>query len=197
MEYMIDVGSCIGIFPILFSLANPKMNIIALEPASINYPYLVRNTRHLPNVKCLKLAASSKAGFGQLALPTLQQKTFAQSLEPTENTGIISLYGESDIYQEQVNVTTLDKLTDRADFIKIDAEGHDLEVLKGARGLLENERPILMVEFIKQNLQMAGNTPQDFDKFFEKVEYKLIGGWRHDYFVAPQEKRHDILRRDR
>jgi hypothetical protein len=52
---------------------------------------------------------------------------------------------------ETIRRTTLDvdfRTSRRVGFIKVDAEGHDLKVLSGARSLLLRDRPIVFVEVL-------------------------------------------------
>ena len=47
----------------------------------------------------------------------------------------------------RVRTTTLDTLAERdIGFVKIDVEGHELSVLRGARKLIERQRPFFLVE---------------------------------------------------
>jgi len=187
-ETAIDVGACIGIYSILLTLLKPDMKIYALEPASINYRYLLRNAIHLPNVQCLKMAASSKTQQMTIALPTKEQKNWQSPREQTENSGLISVYGKSDIYREKVDAIRLDGLVSHCDFIKIDAEGHDLEVIKGAKRLLEASRPLILMEFHKYNSRMAGVTAQDLVNLCNEINYTVVYRWRHDLIVVPIER---------
>lgn len=188
VETAIDVGACIGIFPVMLSRLNPSMKIYALEPASVNYRYLLGNTIHLPNVQCLKMAASSELGQIEIALPTLAQKNWGVPRDQRENTGIISVYGKSDFYREKVDAIRLDGLVSHCDFIKIDAEGHDLAVIEGAKGLLETSRPLILMETHKYNMQMAGVTLQDLLDLCNEIDYTGVYRWRHDLVLSPVEK---------
>jgi FkbM family methyltransferase len=50
----------------------------------------------------------------------------------------------------KVRTLTLDSLSlQRVDLVKIDVEGMELEVLRGAAKLIERAKPVLMIEFIK------------------------------------------------
>jgi FkbM family methyltransferase len=69
-----------------------------------------------------------------------------------------------DDYQLQIN---------KIDFIKIDSEGYELEVIKGASKIIERDKPFINLEIknkvlIKQNL----NT-QDIQKYMQSINYKL------------------------
>jgi len=187
-ETAIDVGACIGIYPVFLTLLNPNMKIYALEPASVNYRYLLRNTIHLPNVHCLKMAASSETKQVTIAAPTREQKEFMNNRAVPTNTGIISVYGESDLYREKADAIRLDGLVSRCDFIKIDAEGHDLEVIKGAKRLFETARPLMLVEFHKHNMEMAGVTTQDLVDLCNEIDYTVVYRWRQDLIIVPIEK---------
>jgi FkbM family methyltransferase len=58
-----------------------------------------------------------------------------------QNTGI------ANVIELQVPTRRLDAFEfGRVAFMKIDVEGHELEVLKGAAGLIERDRPVLLIE---------------------------------------------------
>ena len=63
---------------------------------------------------------------------------------------------------------SLDSLEiDRVDFIKIDVEGMEEDVLNGARKVIEKNQPIMLIEHIKSN--------KDFlQKFLNNFDYKLF-----------------------
>jgi FkbM family methyltransferase len=186
-KVFVDVGACLGVFSMIFSQMCPNATIHAYEPAEVNYKHLVRNMSHYPNVICHKKVVSSSNGKAEIALPTMDQKSHTHARNTRDNTGIISVYGKSDIYRETVDKVKLDDEIEHADFIKIDAEGHELEILRGARELLLRSRPIVMFEMFQHNLKMAGNTVQDLEDFFVSVNYDLIIHWRQDIIMFPKE----------
>ena len=72
----------------------------------------------------------------------------------------------------RINGITLDKFLEKnkkikkIDFIKIDTEGHELEVLKGAEKTIKKFKPILMVE--KNNLNFYA-----MSKILKKLNYEI------------------------
>jgi hypothetical protein len=91
---------------------------------------------------------------------------------------------------------------DRVDLIKIDVEGHELQVLRGLRGVIEQYRPHAIVFESDADLRMKDRV---IGGFFGEVCYSLAGiskslfGWRlrslvelrrisrlcHDYVARP------------
>jgi hypothetical protein len=76
----------------------------------------------------------------------------------------------------QVPVTTLDLYVDAAglqgvDFIKIDAEGAELEILRGGDKLLVNARPVVMCEVADVRTQSYGYRARDIVQFLCDREY--------------------------
>jgi len=61
----------------------------------------------------------------------------------------------------------------RVDFIKIDVEGAELDVLKGATGTLARWRPPVLFESTATCLKNFGRTPADMAAFFESMGWGL------------------------
>jgi hypothetical protein len=59
------------------------------------------------------------------------------------------------------------------DYIKIDAEGYEIEVVKGGLKLVEKYKPLIHVEVKDKILEKQGLTSVDIDKFFETIDYEL------------------------
>ena len=80
-------------------------------------------------------------------------------------------------YSEQVNVTTLDAWTDKnkmnPDFIKMDVEGHEYEVLSGGMKVLESVK-VIQFEFGGCNIDTRTYF-QDFWYFFKEKRFEILG----------------------
>jgi FkbM family methyltransferase len=68
--------------------------------------------------------------------------------------------------EKQVSVCSLDSLhLGKVSFIKIDVEGHELEVLKGSLKTIEKDRPYILVEIKDSNLEPVSS-------WFESLSYR-------------------------
>lgn len=69
---------------------------------------------------------------------------------------------------------TLDSYNfENVDIIKIDVEGYELEVLKGASQTIANNRPIVQVECVETQPRAFGTTIQDLFDFFNTRDYVI------------------------
>jgi FkbM family methyltransferase len=169
-ENIIDCGANVGAYSIMFHYCFPEANIIAIEPSSYNMPYITHNCKDIPNIEIRQLAVGSKFDRGVLAQPTLEQREMHNDFLDI-HTACLSMYGASSMMKEEVDIFPLDELDLRrpVGFIKIDTEGSDLEVLKGAEKLLKEDKPNILIEIYKPNLAMAGVEPRDI--------FRLLAGW--------------------
>ena len=91
---------------------------------------------------------SSKAGEATLYIPVLDglPLTGWASLTPGNYPGATSCITKT------VKLETLDSFRlERVSFIKIDVEGHELQVLEGATQTLIDNRPVVLIEIKEQN----------------------------------------------
>jgi FkbM family methyltransferase len=168
-----DVGANAGQSAILFLRTFPAASIYSFEPATDTFHELVANVRKHDRVRCHQLAFGSSSSEGQMVFQGKSHLSFV--------VGQSSQVPGEDARSETVKVTTLDEFCranalDRISFLKIDTEGADLEVLRGAVTLLAERRvDVIQVE--------AGMSPtnsrhvpfETIKSFLESYGYCLFG----------------------
>lgn len=97
-----------------------------------------------------------------------------------KRTGISGLSSrEMDKNHEYKNITVQLKMFDaiypdnRLDFLKIDVEGAELNVLKGAKNSIYKFKPLIIFESGIGGLEHFNHTPEDLFNFFDSVNYNL------------------------
>ncbi len=143
-DLVVDVGANIGYITSLAAVrAGAGGRVIAYEPHPQVFELLARNVerwRRRPSIAEIateRAAVSARTGTARLA----------SSLRSAENMGLASLHDDdaaADDGVELVEVSVVrldDALGERSvGLLKIDVEGHEPEVLRGARELLEARR---------------------------------------------------------
>lgn len=138
-DLVLDVGANIGAHTVFLAQAvGPTGAVIAFEPQRLMFQTLCANValNSLVNVHCQQAAVGDSPGV--VIVPTL---------DPTRenNFGGVSVGSRSN--GEPVPVVRLDDLhLNRCRLIKIDVEGMELQVLRGAAKLIEQHAPALYVE---------------------------------------------------
>jgi len=134
-DIVFDIGAYVGDTALWFSKAvGPQGKVYAFEPEPSNFAKLKANLERnkVTNVIPLQLALSETEGEMQVA------SAAGSSVITQASSGT----GTS------VKVTTIDKFVEanelpRVDFIKMDVEGHELKVLKGAHETIQAFKPSL------------------------------------------------------
>lgn len=138
---VVDVGANIGHYTChMAACVGAEGRVIALEPLLDAFWLLTANIQagQFKNVTLVNAAASSSISTARITVPKF------------ESSGLDNLYRAHLSPQGDYSVLCLPldslPLVGRVALIKIDAEGHDLEVLKGAERLIATHRPHLVVE---------------------------------------------------
>jgi len=76
-----------------------------------------------------------------------------------------------------------DIIEDSVDFIKIDVESMELDVLMGARGIVDRDRPLILVEVQDENLPRFLSVVESFGYRVERVFPDQAYA---NYFLAPR-----------
>jgi FkbM family methyltransferase len=144
-EVIIDVGANIGVHTVWLSRkVGPEGIILAVEPERSNFTVLELNLEinNLPNVIPIRLALGGKRARGQLVIPS--PSVMGQATTITSTPFPKPLLVNID-FETLDNVTLALGLSEVA-AIKIDVEGAEVDVIRGAAQTISRFRPMLVIE---------------------------------------------------
>jgi FkbM family methyltransferase len=147
-DWAIDVGANIGHYTKRFSdLVGAQGRVIAFEPVPATFELLSANAAQFAaqNVTLLNLAASDATQVLGMTIPDF-------------DTGLKNYYGAA-VNQSttglQVMSCSIDslRLPGPVRVLKIDAEGHDAVVVRGARDMIAANRPTIVIESVSEEVR--------------------------------------------
>ena len=162
----VDIGANIGNHSLYFS--DFFTEIIAFEPHPRSFELLKINSTLVNNIKCLNLGLSSKAREAKLYVNG-------------RNMSGAKLEKSSKNESADINLSTLDlvlnELEKKVKVIKIDVEGHEFEVLSGAKKTIIKHQPLILFEQHKD----------DFSDGTSNV-IELIRSYGYSHFACVEKK---------
>lgn len=137
---VIDAGANIGMFSVSASRHVTSGSVHAFEPSSDTYQALIKNTESYGNIYLMHSALGEKKGSGTLLI---QESSGGNTMKEGGLAGNIR-------GSEEVSVTTIDDYVSTAslrkvDFIKIDTEGYEALILKGASETIKKFLPTIVM----------------------------------------------------
>ena len=165
---VIDAGANIGHYTMLSSvLVGPEGRVTAFEPNTENCRLILLsiNRNKSSNIKLLPVALSTSVGY-----------TYFSSFIGS-NGGILPST-EDTLASPQCTIVptfTLDGIVDgTVNFLKMDTEGAEGLIVKGAHDTIRRERPIISTEFSPEMLsRVSGVSPLDYLGMFQSWEYNI------------------------
>lgn len=139
----IDVGANEGLYTHAFARTGAQVE--AFEPLPACHAVLRAYARRRRGVSAHPVALGAAAGTAMLSVPRRNGRavTGHASLEPRGG----------DVDRVTVDVRTLDSYGfDRVAVLKVDVEGHELSVIRGARETITRWRPLLLLELEQRHL---------------------------------------------
>lgn len=179
-DVVIDVGAHIGPYTLkASSLVGVNGKVLAIEADPSNYDILNRNIdlNKFTNATAVNYAAYSKEEKIKLYLPSKEEE---EELSHTKYNTIIQDRAHNETKFVEVQANTLDYLLqsngikhEKVNWIKIDVEGAEFEVLKGAKDILSKSYNIsLLIEI--HNLSAANtNLYEPIKEFLNSYNYKI------------------------
>ena len=192
-DVFIDIGANVGYFVCLSKSLRKKT--IAVEPLADNLNYLYANLKlnGWEDVEVFPVGLAEKPG-----LADLYGGTTAASL-------LSGWAGNSEIWKRTIPLSTLDiilgqRFVGQQIFIKIDVEGAEYEVLKGASiPLTMTPKPTWLLEICLTELHPEGLNP-NFKSIFElywKNGYQAVSVGENSRVVTPEDVQRWVVNRTR
>jgi FkbM family methyltransferase len=147
-DRVLDVGANAGIYTLVACATDPRVEVIAVEAAPKVADVLVEHielNRLGGRVRVERVAAGAAAGTAEFLVPTSELPTSSRlaTTPPREGT----------VERLEVRVRTVDDLVDGGplDVMKVDVEGAEADVLRGAAATLSRSAPAVLFELLPEN----------------------------------------------
>ena len=173
-DVVLDIGANIGYDTVLFAdKVGKKGKIIAIEPDPVNFEILQKNIKEnkLKNVVVVQAAIGS-------------ENKKMEIYESDENYGDHRMWKEKGRKSVEVFCRKLDDLLkeldyQKIDFIKIDVQGFEAEVIEGGKEIIEKNKPIIFFEYWPWGIKNAGSEIKEMMGFFREIYKKIF--WVDEY----------------
>lgn len=180
---MYDVGANIGTHAVALARHfGPRISVRAFEAQRQVYYTLCGNValNGLDNVFCEHAAVSDgTVDRLDIQLPDYNQPNNFGGFEviPAVNSDNAEMQKTQ---TETINCTTIDNYNETVDFVKLDVEGMEIQVLHGAKNILERSRPICFVEVLKSD-------KLTIHRFFHDLDYIAYRYKNDDWIFVPAD----------
>lgn len=172
-QTIMDVGANIGQTALNMRKKQKKKGIAptiyAFEPFPDTFEKLDRNVQKnnaQKEIHCVRLGIGSEAGV----LPMIKHSeanSGGYRISPVQVPGSIDIRVSTiDTFVEQQNIQKID-------FLKIDVEGFEMEVLKGARKTIQQFRPVLVFEYGIENILAQNGNIEEVLSWILENNYKI------------------------
>ncbi len=161
---VVDVGANLGYYSLLASkLVGESGRVIALEPNSENCRLLLSSLRlhGTVNVQLVPVAADTATGWAYYSTHVGSNGGLIDDRDLLAHPGVV------------VPTLRLDDIVDGpVGFLKMDVEGAEGRVVKGATRLIERDRPVITTELKEEMLQrVSGTSVAEYLGYFEGLGY--------------------------
>ena len=166
---MLDVGGHIGLVSLpAASVLAPGGQVFAFEPASANLHYLKRHIalNRIANIEVIEALVGAE---------TLDGVTFFENPNPTGENSVLAREGLRETTRPQI---TLDGFCAEQglapDVVKIDVEGAEIDVLRGAAETLKRHRPLVFLSVHPRHLKQLGREEAELHTCIEALGYRCL-----------------------
>jgi FkbM family methyltransferase len=177
-DVVLDVGANVGTHAVFLShLVRAEGRVLAFEPLAPNVDALmetIRRRSRISNISVFRTAVGNPGTTREEVLIRAPGDDLTQaSLRPQ---GAGSWQGQTSVREYKVSLTSLDaegevQALPSIDFIKIDVEGGELDVWKGAAQTIRRHHPLVYCEVYEKWATSFGYTPGDLLAFARSLGY--------------------------
>ena len=183
-DLAIDIGANIGMMTRRYSGLFDK--VIAFEPVDINYKCLVRNVKDLDNVTTYDIGIGNEEKIIDIHNDKDYINSGGWSIVDFNNDEWQHYNKETKLLSESIIVKSLDSYNLKPDYIKIDTQNYELEVLKGAEKTIREHKPIIQLEVEKMKIREV--LKHAITKLMKEFDYTPIKIIKKDWIFGSKSR---------
>ena len=172
----IDIGVYRGIYS--FFLTDLSSYVYAFEANPLLYSKIKNSFKNKKNIKIENIAISSSAGETDLRIP-IRDANADYDYEQKYRLGTATIHNVNNLENNQfetikkIKKITLDEYTFNHEigFVKIDVEGHELDIIRGGTNFILKNKPIMLIEIEKRH---SGIDPQVIINEIKSLGYQCL-----------------------
>jgi len=184
---VIDLGAQTGSFSLLAKYF-PHSRWYAFEPIKEAADTLKTNLflNHIQNVSVYQMAASDYSGQAILKLPPNLNGWGLATIG--SNVLRFTPDGERSIDCIDLDSFIVSNSIEKVDFMKLDTEGWELYILKGAKNLIMRDQPVILMEYNETNMKQCNVRKEEINDFLQTMgyEWELISS--EDILCIPKNR---------
>jgi len=169
----LDVGAHVGLYSLPISRAlRPGGRVYAFEPASNNFHYLLEHIRYnnITNIDAYPLVVADCPA---------KDVRFFEHIDHGSGFGGLARFKDPDSFIEiRCQQTSIDSFCLEhgvcPDIVKIDVEGAELLVLRGAKHVIRSNKPIIFLSVHPGRLEAFGASVRELLELIESFDYSLF-----------------------
>tara|TARA_R110002153_G_scaffold29711_16_gene91278 strand:+ start:10850 stop:11608 length:759 start_codon:yes stop_codon:yes gene_type:complete len=177
----VDIGANIGMMTTRYSEVFEE--VYSFEPVDLNYECLQDNVKHLDNVKTYNVALGDKVQDTFIHNEANYSNSGGWSINDFTNATWMHYNKKIKLVKESIHVQLLDNYKIKPDFIKIDTQNYELQVLKGAENTIKQSLPIIQIEVDKMTVRQVMRHP--ITKYLRKLAYIPLVIVKKDWIYGP------------
>lgn len=178
---IVDIGANVGLYS-LYAKHLPNSQFYSYEPFKFTYDLLNDNIK-LNNIKNVN---TYNIGLGNQKGKTILNVCLSHDGLNTMGENPLRF---NDINPIEVEIDTLDNIfynnNIKVDFIKIDTEGYEYNILKGGEKTIKTYKPIIQLEYHETNMKQCNVKIDDLNNYIIELGYNKYNLTFEELIIVP------------
>ena len=198
-QLFLDIGANVGMSALSIFTMKPNAKVISFEPNLVNYPYLNKIARKFSDFEYVTAGLGEEPTTLDFYYPIYNNKRMTalgsciyEKAKSWLNNNTLYFFDPNKLKIEKISVEikTLDSFELQPDFIKVDVEGFEHQVLLGSQKTINQYRPILLIEGVAKDDEVDRQLKNwDYQAYkFDNNQFYPDEFDCDNNFYVPQEK---------
>ena len=170
-QCVLDIGAHIGLVSMpMSSVISDDGDVYSFEPAEVNRKYLLKHVliNNIKNIHVQDFLVGDVDG--------INVEFFEQKNDTVQNSVVIKKNHDAYTKTHKIQRTIDDFCAENhliPDVIKIDVEGYELSVLRGAKKIISSSKPIIFLSVHPREIELLGEDINNITKMVDELGYGM------------------------